>query len=181
MIAQWQEIGPRIFAARAFSLLESIAIVAQADASPAWTRAVINADLEIDTSVRDAEILFEELHRPHADVYRERLASVTRELAQRVAPGASLGEVQLVRYHPGGRYVDHRDGPTPGPVQRSLSLVCYLNDNFAGGQTTFTELGFSVAPKTGLAIAFPPELLHRSEPVASGRKYVITAWYHSAV
>ena len=178
MNASWQEIAPGIFAARAFSILESIAIVAQADASPVWVRAVINADMKVDANVRDAEILFEELHRPHASVYRGRLESVTDELAQRLAPGATLGEVQLVRYHPGGRYVDHRDGPTPGPIQRALSLVCYLNDDFTGGQTTFSELGVSVAPQTGLAIVFPPHLLHRAEPVASGRKYVVTAWYH---
>jgi len=176
---QWQEIAPRIYALRAFSLLETVAIVAQADASPVWVRAVINANFDVDPNVRDAEILFEELHQPHARVYRERLARVTDDLAQRLAPGSKLVEVQLVRYQPGGRYVEHRDGPTPGAVQRTLSLVCYLNEGFEGGATTFTELDVSVKPAAGLLIAFPPELMHRADPVLDGRKYVITAWYHS--
>jgi len=178
VIDEWQEIAPRIYARRAFSLLETIAIVAQSDASPVWVRAVINANFDVDANVRDAEILFEELHQPHANVYRERLERVTGDLAERLAPNSKLTEVQLVRYHPGGRYVEHRDGPTPGAVQRTISLVCYLNENFEGGETTFTELDVSVKPATGLLIAFPPELMHRAEPVRAGRKYVITAWYH---
>ena len=179
MKAQWEEIAPQIYAVRAFSLLETIALIAQADASQVWARAVINANFDVDPNVRDAEILFEELHQPHAQVYRNRLDRVTSDLAQRLSPGSKLTEVQLVRYHPGGRYVEHRDGPTPGAVQRTLSLVCYLNEGFEGGETTFTELGVSVKPAAGLLIAFPPELMHRAEPVRTGRKYVITAWYHA--
>jgi hypothetical protein len=69
-----------------------------------------------------------------------------------------LAEIQIVRYHAGGRYADHRDTPELGATPRALSLVCYLNDDFTG--------------------AFSPVLLHRAEPVTSGTKYVITAWYH---
>lgn len=174
-----QEIAPRIFAVRVFSLLEVIAIVGQADASGVWVRAVINANFDVDPTIRDAEILFEELHQPHARTYRERLDRVMADLAAAAAPGSTLTEVQLVRYDPGGKYAEHRDGPTPGATTRTLSIVCYLNDTFEGGETTFTELGISVSPLAGVAIAFPPELMHRAEPVITGRKYVITAWYHA--
>jgi hypothetical protein len=30
-----------------------------------------------------------------------------------------------------------------------------------------------------MAIVFSPVLMHRAEPVLSGTKYVITAWYHT--
>ena len=177
---QHVEIAPGVYATRAFAPAEAAIIISQAAASPRWFPAVINADLEIDRAVRDAEILFEEVHRPYSDVYRDRIAQVTHGIAQAIAPDSQLTEVQLVRYGPGGRYADHRDGPTPGAQTRVLSLVCYLNDAFAGGETTFVELDVSVSPLTGIVIAFPPEYLHRAEPVIQGKKYAITAWYHDA-
>ena len=84
-----------------------------------------------------------------------------------------------MRYHPAGLYVDHRDTPSLGATPRTLSLVCYLNDDFAGGETVFIDPEFVVAPVTGTAVAFSPVLLHRANPVTRGTKYVITAWYHT--
>jgi predicted 2-oxoglutarate/Fe(II)-dependent dioxygenase YbiX len=172
------EIAPRIYALRVFTPAEAAVIVSQAVLSPKWFPAVINAQLEVDRAVRNAEILFEEVHG-HSNVYRERLEHIMRPLADMLAPGSTLEEVQLVRYAPGGKYVDHRDGPTPGAQRRVLSVVAYLNDRFSGGETTFSELGVSVSPLTGTVIVFPPEYLHRADPVIRGKKYVITAWFHA--
>jgi predicted 2-oxoglutarate/Fe(II)-dependent dioxygenase YbiX len=177
--AESVEVAPGIHALRAFTAAECAVIISQATLSPKWFPAVINAALDVDPNIRNAELLFEEVHRPHSDVYRERLAQITGTLAQTVAPNSTMTEVQLVRYGPGGKYLDHRDGPTPGAMQRVLSLVCYLNERFGGGATTFSELGVSVSPLSGVVIAFAPELLHRAEPVTAGRKYVVTAWYHA--
>ncbi|MGA3038751.1 MAG: 2OG-Fe(II) oxygenase [Vulcanimicrobiaceae bacterium] len=176
--SQHVEIAPRIYALRVFTPAEAAVIVSQAVLSPKWFPAVINAELEIDREIRNAEILFEEVHAG-STMYRERLEQITRPLADALAPGSTLQEVQLVRYTPGGKYVDHRDGPTPGAQRRVLSIVAYLNDRFTGGETTFSELNVSVAPLTGTVIVFPPEYLHRADPVLRGKKYVITAWYHA--
>lgn len=172
------EIASRIYALRVFTPAEAAVIVSQAVLSPKWFPAVINAELEIDREIRNAELLFEEVHAGSA-MYRERLEQITRPLADALAPGSRLQEVQLVRYLPGGKYIDHRDGPTPGAPRRVLSVVCYLNDRFAGGETIFTELSVNVSPLTGAVIIFPPEYLHRADPVQRGKKYVITAWYHA--
>ncbi|MGH7715146.1 MAG: 2OG-Fe(II) oxygenase, partial [Vulcanimicrobiaceae bacterium] len=142
------EIGPRIYALRVFTPAEAAVIVSQAVLSPKWFPAVINAQLEIDREVRNAEILFEEVHA-HSNVYRERLEQIARPLVHGLARHSTLEEVQLVRYAPGGKYVDHRDGPTPGAQRRVLSVVCYLNDRFSGGETTFSEMGASISPLTG--------------------------------
>jgi prolyl 4-hydroxylase len=77
-----------------------------------------------------------------------------------------------------GRYVEHRDSPARGATPRALSLVAYLNEDFSGGATTFMEPAIVVAPQSGMAVVFAPELLHRAEPVTAGTKYVVTAWYH---
>lgn len=175
---EYVEIAPRIYALRVFTPAEAAVIVSQGVLSPKWFPAVINAQLDVDRAVRNAEILFEEVHG-HSTFYRERLERIMRPLADTLAPGSTLEEVQLVRYAAGGKYVDHRDGPTPGALRRVVSVVSYLNDRFTGGETTFSELGFSVSPLTGSVIVFPPEYLHRADPVMRGKKYVITAWYHA--
>jgi prolyl 4-hydroxylase len=84
-----------------------------------------------------------------------------------------------VRYQPGGNYVDHRDSPELGATPRALSLVCYLNDDFTGGETVFTNPDITIPIRTGTVVAFSPVLLHRANPVLTGTKYVITAWYHT--
>jgi len=173
------EMAPGLYALRVFTPAEAAVIVSQAVLCAKWFPAVINAALEINREIRHAEVLFEEVHAQSA-TYRERLEQITRPLADRLAPGATLQEVQLVRYAAGGKYIDHRDGPTPGAPRRVLSVVCYLNDHFVGGETTFSELNLSVSPLTGTVIIFPPEYLHRADPVQSGKKYVITAWYHAS-
>jgi Rps23 Pro-64 3,4-dihydroxylase Tpa1-like proline 4-hydroxylase len=89
-----------------------------------------------------------------------------------------LAEVQIVRYHPGGHYLDHRDTPAIGATPRALSLVWYLNGNFTGGETRFVGPDIIVSPVPGVAIAFSPVLMHRAEPVTAGAKYAVTAWYH---
>jgi prolyl 4-hydroxylase len=109
---------------------------------------------------------------------RDRLFAATRAIAAAVAPKTVLAELQIVRYHAGGRYVDHRDSPAPGATPRALSLVCYLNDDFSGGETAFADPAITVPPATGTVLAFSPILMHRANPVISGTKYVITAWYH---
>jgi prolyl 4-hydroxylase len=111
-------------------------------------------------------------------ICRDRLFAATRNIAAAAAPKTVLAEIQIVRYHAGGRYVEHRDTPELGATPRALSLVCYLNDDFTGGQTIFITPEVTIPIVTGTVVAFSPILLHRAQPVITGTKYVITAWYH---
>jgi predicted 2-oxoglutarate/Fe(II)-dependent dioxygenase YbiX len=172
------EIATGILAMRAFSVAEAAAIVQEANASPHWIPAHINANGEVNPAVRDAELLVERHNAQLTQRYRQRLEIIVGELAHARAPGSALAEGSLVRYAPGGKYIDHRDATEDGVMPRALSLVCYLNEDFAGGETAFIDEQVGVPPMTGIVIAFAPQLLHRAEPVTSGRKFVITAWYH---
>ena len=69
--------------------------------------------------------------------------------------------------------------------QRVSTLVTYLNDVPAGGQTVFPVLGWKVSPLRGNAIYFEygddrgqvdARSLHASAPVAQGEKWVVTKW-----
>lgn len=172
------EIARGIFVVRAFEAAEALEIIAAAAASTAWRSAAINENLDVDRSVRDAELLFEGANPSLIGLCRDRLFAATREIAGVMAPQTVLAEIQVVRYHAGGRYVDHRDTPALGQTPRALSLVAYLNDDFTGGATVFADPDMTVSPRTGDVVVFSPALLHRAQPVIAGTKYVITAWYH---
>ncbi len=163
---------------RAFAATEAADIVAVAARSTAWREAGINANLDVDRAVRDAAVLFESDEPALIGICRDRLFAATRTFAAEVAPRSVLAELQIVRYPPGGRYVDHRDSPAPGVTPRVLSVVGYLNDDFSGGETVFADPAITVSPLTGAVVVFSPLLLHRAEPVLAGTKYVVTAWYH---
>ncbi len=163
---------------RAFAATEAAEIVAAAARSAKWRDAGINANLDVDRAVRDAEVLFESDEPALIGACRDRLFAATRTIAAAVAAKSVLAELQIVRYVPGGKYVDHRDSPAPGATPRVLSLVGYLNDDFTGGETVFADPAIVVSPLAGAVVVFSPLLLHRAEPVIAGTKYVVTAWYH---
>ena len=83
------------------------------------------------------------------------------------------------RYDRGERFNWHLDGAyVRGPFERSmLTLMVYLNEDFSGGQTAFSEGHrsevLSVKPQTGMALVFPHRLLHTGVEVTAGRKYVM--------
>jgi hypothetical protein len=172
------EAAPGLFLLHVCDSGQSGAIVDRADRA-AWKGATINVDRSIDRSVRDAEVLDESAHPDLIEDIRELLRVATCELAAQLVPGSMLKEVQLVRYHPGGHYLDHRDTPAIGATPRTLSLVWYLNEGFAGGETRFVSPDIIVSPVSGVAIAFSPVLMHRAEPIVAGTKYAVVAWYHA--
>lgn len=52
-----------------------------------------------------------------------------------------------------------------------LTFICYLNEDFEGGQTIFDEE--IIVPKTGDAILFPHELKHEGAMVTKGCKIIL--------
>src|SRR5690606_41544266 len=69
--------------------------------------------------------------------------------------------------------------------QRVASLVVYLNDVEAGGETTFPLCGLAVAPRKGSAVYFAytdaqsrtdPLSFHAGAPVQRGEKWIVTRW-----
>ena len=83
---------------------------------------------------------------------------------------------QMIRYGKGGHYVPHSDGGRDDLAERYFTVVCYLNDDFEGGHTSFPSLGAIIRPKTGQAVIFPSRYLHCAEPVTRGEKLVLISW-----
>ena len=120
-------------------------------------------------------------------------AKICRTLGIRA--GYSEG-VQAQRYDVGGHFKPHFDffGAGSDPHRsacsvrgnRTWTFMVYLNDDFEGGATRFTEIDCAVTPKTGTALfwnnlaadgAPNPLTKHCGETVTRGHKFIITKWF----
>ena len=103
--------------------------------------------------------------------------------------------LQVLHYPTGAGSEPHHDYLQPGNAanresiarsgQRVSTLVTYLNDVPAGGQTLFPALGIATSPLRGNAIYFEygddhgavdARSLHASAAVTQGEKWVVTKW-----
>lgn len=92
----------------------------------------------------------------------------------------------LMRYRPGGFYIKHADSQNMDPqsqrwskvIDRDLSLLIYLNDEFEGGETTFHKFRYQLRPRAGMAVIFPSDhrYLHAAEMVRKGLRYALVSW-----
>ena len=96
---------------------------------------------------------------------------------------------QLLYYEKGGHYKPHYDAEAmwtnpdgtqmwKKSVDRDLSTVLFLNDDFEGGYFTFPDLRVTIKPEPGLLVCFPSSrwFKHCVEPVLSGKRYTLVTW-----
>jgi len=94
--------------------------------------------------------------------------------------------VQFLGYPPGGHYKSHNDGEQfnyetrqwEKCMDRDVSFLFYLNDQYGGGELEFTDLGLTIKPKKGMMIAFPSykDFAHKVHPVTWGHRYSLVSW-----
>ena len=100
-----------------------------------------------------------------------------------------LEPAQVLHYGPGGHYIPHVDAETlfkddsgvdlwEKSLDRDLSVVCFLNDDFAGGELVFPGLDLSIKPQSGTLVCFPADhnYIHGVNPVTSGHRYTLVTW-----
>jgi prolyl 4-hydroxylase len=124
------------------------------------------------------------------------VATLDRRIAEVMHCPVENGEgIQILHYAQGGEYKPHFDFFPPSDAgsqvhlakggQRVSTLVMYLNDVEAGGETVFPKLQLSVVPKKGSAVYFEycnslgqvdPQTLHGGLPVTAGEKWIATKW-----
>lgn len=130
-----------------------------------------------------------------------------REMADKVSsltglPTAHMENLQVVRYEPGQEFnlhTDHQDYFNDLECRgRLATLLLYLSEPDAGGETWFPENDVRIAPKQGSAVFFwntkekpgsdgyHPEVFlntdqrmrHAGLPVDGGEKWVCNRWIH---
>jgi len=96
---------------------------------------------------------------------------------------------QILHYGAGGHYIPHVDAETlykddgglslwEKTLDRDLSIVYFLNDDFAGGELVFPELDLVITPEAGTLVCFPSDhnYIHGVNPVTSGHRYTLVTW-----
>lgn len=132
---------------------------------------------------------FQGVKHPLLDRIEARIASICGISVPQGEP------IQVLHYLPGGEYLPHHDYFAVEDAghaevlkqggQRIATMVMYLNDVEAGGDTGFPTLGVKVRPRKGSGIYFEyctadgrvdDRLLHAGEPVQRGEKWIATKW-----
>lgn len=116
--------------------------------------------------------------------------AILRRVAAATDTDVNQGEqVSLLRYSAGQQYRPHIDAITGSANQRIKTVLLYLNEGFAGGETRFDQLGIDVVARGGDALIFDnvledgrpdPRSRHAGLPVRAGTKWVATRWIRAS-
>lgn len=80
--------------------------------------------------------------------------------------------LRFYKYGPGQRFKMHKDGAwQENGFWSRLTLLVYLNDGVAGGDTDFQT--FKITPQAGTLVLFKHKTWHEGTEVISGTKYVL--------
>jgi prolyl 4-hydroxylase len=103
-------------------------------------------------------------------------------------PAKNAEPLVVLKYLPGQEYKPHFDyvPDTTQRGQRIATVLLYLNQPEAGGETDFPRLGVRVTPQRAKAIGFyncdvqgapDSRTLHAGLPVTQGEKWLATLWF----
>ena len=111
--------------------------------------------------------------------------AINRRLAALSGTRVDQGEpLQLLRYKVGQQFRPHVDAIS-GDNGRPFTMLLYLNDGYAGGETLFVRTGLEVKGRTGDALLFSnladdgsadPLSAHAGMPVKEGIKFIASRW-----
>lgn len=115
---------------------------------------------------------------------------VVRAINLRIASASGTrvdqGEpLTVLRYRPGQQYRPHLDTIDGASNQRIKTALVYLNQGFAGGETSFPLLPLTIRPAGGDVIVYTnvlptgapdPQTRHAGLPVTDGVKWMATRW-----
>jgi len=83
-----------------------------------------------------------------------------------------LQRSEIVKWPPGSYMDSHYDPPSD-----ALSCIIYLNDDYCGGRTCFSET-FKVQPKTGTSLIFSnSKYMHSVEEISKKSRYTMSFWF----
>ena len=76
-----------------------------------------------------------------------------------------------------GAHRDNQYDPHTDLSARHYTAICYLNDDYSGGSTFFSEENKECTPETGKLVTFKSEVEHGVNKVISGDRYTLAMWF----
>lgn len=103
---------------------------------------------------------------------------VARTVPEKINQKSVVGlneRLRFYRYEAGQSFGIHKDGyfKRSDLEQSLLTLILYLNEDYTGGETFFTDSESLIVPKAGKALLFTHQLWHEGRMVKEGRKYIM--------
>ena len=112
--------------------------------------------------------------------------ALNRRIAAASGTAPEQGEpLQILRYAVGGEYKPHYDSVPGFSNQRALTMLVWLNEDYEGGETWFTEPKLALKGQPGDAVLFrntgadgrrDPKSAHAGLPVTAGEKLLASKW-----
>lgn len=192
--AAFEEVAPSTYVADLLSPDLAAAVLNEFDDSDPWDQAQIAVARKDDSGRTEiVGIVDPERRRAHRIRLRDILdrpkpvtAAVLEHLRSVVCRFVSrefgmifteIGGVEIIRYPEGGEFKPHTDTHR-GNAERAFTVILYLNDDFAGGETAFPNLAYQCRPAPGRVLVFLSTELHAGQPVSGGEKTVLVQWVH---
>lgn len=90
-------------------------------------------------------------------------------------PELSFEIIEGLRYQPNQQFFSHYDNGAKHVVQRVVSCVIYLNDDYEGGEIEFHNFETKIKPVKNSMILFPSNYpyAHSAHIVKSGTRYAL--------
>lgn len=130
---------------------------------------------EVHSDIRSASV-------KNVKNHYDKIDKLVSEYVEDYAKNAGLSDLEheyysLVRYTEGQFFSEHSDGGEFLP--RRLSMVLYLNDDYDGGEISFTRFRSTIKTKARTLLLFPStdEYSHAAQPVLSGTKYALIGFW----
>jgi hypothetical protein len=119
------------------------------------------------------------INHEYFEEVKNRLSLIASEVAIKKLKNLSFS---AHKWNKGAYASDHSDNSeldgTPNAWQdNKFVAIIYLNDNYEGGNLTFSQHNLSIAPKIGSVIAFDPGFnnLHGVSEIIAGTRYTMLA------
>jgi hypothetical protein len=114
----------------------------------------------------------------YAEIMRRDVSNIQKVDSTPEQIKMGLDYIKVAKYDTGKGMGPHCDAEDPSGTGENLkySLVCYLNDDYEGGEIYFKNQDIKIKPKAGSLVLFPSvhPYLHESLPVTKGNKTMFT-------
>jgi hypothetical protein len=90
----------------------------------------------------------------------------------------SLSPISISKYFAGKSMGSHVDNYN-NDLNKTISVVLYLNDDYEGGELNFSEQGICIKPDAGSLVIFPSQkpYYHESKTIINGVKYMTPGFW----
>lgn len=153
------------------------------------SRSVLDAQ-EVSVDFWKGRILFlADIYKTHQPAYKVIIDAIKKETEHiqnfyKLTQPIYCDLINIV-YWPEGKFMPaHADNANPDGsphdmAYRDFSSICYLNDNYEGGNVYFTAQDTTIRPKTGRNLSFTGGFHHEHSvlKVTKGNRYSLAAFY----